>query len=59
MGKKKARTPLGEKGIRVMSYESRLANYEHEKNELFYKIAGLPASEVARLHKELADKWGV
>ena len=42
-----------------MPYESRLKNYEREKNELFYKIKDMSAAEVAEAHRNLAQKWRV
>lgn len=42
-----------------MPYEVRIKHYEREKNDLFYKIANMPASQVAKAHAELAEKWKV
>ena len=42
-----------------MSYEERIRGYEREKNELFYKIASMPAAEVAKAHEALIKKWGI
>ena len=56
---KKKMKKISERAIRAMPYETRLRNYEREKNAMFNKIAGLPASEVAQKHADLAKKWGV
>lgn len=48
---------LSERAIRTMSYESRLRNYEKEKDELFFKIRNMSASEVSEAHRKLAEKW--
>lgn len=56
---KKKKQSISERAIRAMPYEVRLRNYEREKNAMFSKIAGLPASEVAKAHADLAKKWGV
>ena len=50
---------LSSRSIRAMPYESRLRNYEREKNALFDRIADMSASEVAKAHAELARKWKV
>lgn len=55
---KTKKKPVG-RHIRCMSYQERLRNYEREKESLFYRIADLPASEVAKAHAELVRKWGV
>lgn len=52
-------TKLTEAAIRAMPYEQRLKNYKREKNELFYKISHLSASEVQEKHNELIRKWRV
>ena len=45
--------------IKSLPYEVRLMNYEREKTELFAKNFGLPANEMAEMHKKLAEKWRV
>lgn len=54
---KKRKIPKESK--RGMSYEERIRGYEREKNELFYKIASMPAAEVAKAHEALIKKWGI
>ena len=44
---------------RGLSYEERIRGYEREKNELFFKIADMPAEEVAKAHEALIRKWGI
>lgn len=55
---KTKKKPVG-RHIRCMSYQERLRNYEREKESLSYRIADLPASEVAKAYAELVRKWGV
>lgn len=50
---------LSEIPIKSLPYEVRLMNYEREKTELFAKNFGIPASEMAEMHKKLAEKWRV
>lgn len=50
---------LSERAIRAMTYESRLKNYEREKQELFMKSAHLPEEEVQTKHQELIRKWQI
>ena len=50
---------ISDRAIRAMPYESRLKNYEREKDELFFKICNMTASEVAEAHRKLAEKWRV
>ena len=50
---------LSERAIRNLPYESRLRNYEKEKDALFFKIRDMNASEVAEAHRRLAEKWRV
>jgi hypothetical protein len=50
---------ITDRAIRAMPYESRLKNYEKEKDALFLKIKGMSASEVAEAHRKLAEKWKV
>ena len=50
---------ISERTIRAMPYESRLRNYEKEKDQLFLKIRDMSASEVAEAHRKLAEKWKV
>lgn len=50
---------ISERAIRAMPYESRLKNYEREKDKLFYEIRNMSAAEVAEAHKKLAEKWKV
>ena len=52
-------TKLTEHAIKAMPYEQRLRNYEREKNDLFFKIAHMSASEVQEKHNELIRKWRV
>lgn len=59
MARKNNGTPLSDRAIRAMPYESRIIHYNREKDELFRNIKDLPASEVSRLHEDLAKKWGV
>lgn len=48
---------ISDRAIRMMSYKMRLDNYEREKNELFMKLASMPAEEIARAHEALVKKW--
>lgn len=50
---------IRERAIRNMPYETRLKQYQKEKEELFYKIKNLTAEEVSQRHKALADKWRI
>ena len=50
---------ISDRAIRAMPYESRLKNYEREKDELFFKIRNMTAAEVAEAHRKLAEKWRV
>ena len=50
---------LSEIPIKSLPYEVRLMNYEREKTELFANNFGLSASEMAEMHKKLAEKWRV
>lgn len=50
---------ISDRAIRVMPYDSRLKNYEREKDELFFKIRNMTAAEVAEAHRKLAEKWRV
>lgn len=50
---------MSDRAIRSMPYESRLRNYEREKNALFDRIADMSAAEVAKAHADLARKWRV
>ena len=50
---------LSERAIRNLPYESRLRNYEKEKDELFFKIRNMTAAEVSEAHRKLAEKWRV
>ena len=50
---------ISDRAIRAMPYESRLKNYEREKDALFFKIRDMNASEVAEAHRKLAEKWRV
>ena len=59
MARKNNGTPLSERAIRAMPYESRIIHYNREKDELFNSIRDMPASEVQRRHEELVKKWGV
>lgn len=59
MTKKSKRFELTERAIRSMPYDLRIRNYEREKDQMFSRIAGLPAEEVSRMHRELAEKWKV
>ena len=59
MTKKKTNKTISDRMIRAMPYEVRIKHYEREKNDLFYKIANMPASQVAKAHAELAEKWKV
>lgn len=56
---KKITKEVSSRAIRAMPYESRLKNYEREKNELFARIRDMSAAEVAKAHAELAKKWRV
>ena len=60
MAKKKSKLQkLSERAIRNMTYESRQANYNREKQEHYQEWAGLSPYEFDRKIKDLADKWGV
>ena len=59
MARKNSGTPLSERAIRAMPYESRILHYSREKDDLFRSIKDLPASEVQRMHEELVKKWNV
>ncbi len=59
MAKKNRNNELNERAIRAMPYDLRIRNYEREKDRMFSRIAGLPAEEVSRMHRELAEKWKV
>lgn len=48
---------ISDRAIRAMPYESRLKNYEREKDELFFKIRDMTAEEVSEAHQKLAKKW--
>ena len=50
---------ITDRAIRAMPYESRLKNYEKEKDALFLKIKGMSAADVAEAHRKLAEKWKV
>ena len=55
----KSKLNYSDKAIRVMSQETRERLYLQEKDELFMRIRGLSASEVADAHRKLAEKWKV
>lgn len=59
MARKNNGTPLSDRAIRAMPYESRILHYSREKDNLFQSIKDLPASEVQRRHEELVKKWNV
>ena len=50
---------ISDRASRAMPYDSRLKHYEREKDELFFKIRNMTASEVAEAHRKLAEKWRV
>ena len=50
---------ISQRAIRAMPYESRIIHYNREKDEMFRRNAGLPASELQRMHDELTRKWDV
>jgi hypothetical protein len=50
---------ISDRAIRAMPYESRLKNYEREKDALFFKIRNMTAAEVSEAHRRLAEKWRV
>ena len=50
---------FSDKAIRLMSYETRLAKYNQEKDELFRTYKGVSASELQRAHDELIRKWRI
>ena len=55
----KSKFNYSDRAIRGMSLETRQKLYDQEKNQLFQQIRGLPASEVAEAHRQLAEKWRV
>lgn len=50
---------ISERAIRAMPYDTRLKNYEREKDELFFKIRNMSAAEVSEAHRKLAEKWRI
>lgn len=50
---------FSDKAIRLMSYETRLAKYNQEKDELFRTYTGVSASELQKAHDELIRKWRI
>lgn len=56
---KKVTKGISDRAIRAMPYESRLKNYEKEKDELFSRIRNMSAEDVSKAHQELAKKWRV
>lgn len=55
--KEKKKSAYSDKAVRVMSYETRLARYNQEKDELFQTYTGVSAAELQRLHDDLIRKW--